>query len=71
LGENSSVLYVNNPRDLEALKWNIREAVYNIQQREFQQVSQHLFKEFRHDSQQGADILNTFYDGEYNINYYI
>jgi hypothetical protein len=28
-------------------------------------------KEFRHVSQQRADILNIFYDGEYNINYYI
>jgi hypothetical protein len=27
-------------------------------------------KEFRHVSQQSADILNIFYDGEYNINYY-
>jgi hypothetical protein len=28
-------------------------------------------KEFRHVSQQRVDILNIFYDGEYNINYYI
>jgi hypothetical protein len=28
-------------------------------------------KEFRHVSQQRADILNIFYDGECNINYYI
>jgi hypothetical protein len=28
-------------------------------------------KEFRHVSQQREDILNIFYDGEYNINYYI
>jgi hypothetical protein len=26
-------------------------------------------KEFRHVSQEGADILNIFHDGEYNINY--
>jgi hypothetical protein len=34
----------NNPHDLEALKQNIREAIYNIQQRELQQVSRNLFK---------------------------
>jgi hypothetical protein len=28
-------------------------------------------KEFRHVLQQRADILNIFYDGEYNINYHI
>jgi hypothetical protein len=28
-------------------------------------------KEFRHVSQQRADILNIFYDSEYNMNYYI
>jgi hypothetical protein len=28
-------------------------------------------KEFRHVSQQRADILNIFLDGEHNINYYI
>jgi hypothetical protein len=28
-------------------------------------------KEFRHVSQQRLDILNMFYDGDYNINYYI
>jgi hypothetical protein len=28
-------------------------------------------KELRHISQQRADILNIFYDGEYSINYYI
>jgi hypothetical protein len=38
-GNSESVVYVNNLRDLEALKQNIREAVYNIQQRELQQVS--------------------------------
>jgi hypothetical protein len=64
-------VYVNNPHDLEALKQNIREAIHNIQQRELQHVSQNLLKEFRHVSQQRADILNIFYDGEYNMNYYI
>jgi hypothetical protein len=34
----------NNSYDLAALKQNIPEANYNIQQRELQQVSQNLFK---------------------------
>jgi hypothetical protein len=37
-------MYVNNPRDLEAVKQNIREAIYNIQQRELQQISRNLFR---------------------------
>jgi hypothetical protein len=37
-------VYGNNPHDLEALKQNIREAIYNIQQRELQQVSRNLLK---------------------------
>jgi hypothetical protein len=61
----------NNPQDLEALKDNICEAIYNIQQRELQQVSKICLKEFRHVSQQRADILNIFYDGDYSMNYYI
>jgi hypothetical protein len=43
-GKLKSVVYANNPHDLEALKQNIREAIYNIQQRELQQVSRNLFK---------------------------
>jgi hypothetical protein len=30
-GELRSVVHANNPHDLEALKQNIREAIYNIQ----------------------------------------
>jgi hypothetical protein len=37
-GKLESVVYDNNPHDLEALKQNIREAIYNILQRELQQV---------------------------------
>jgi hypothetical protein len=37
-------MYANNPHDLEALKQNIREAIYSIQQRELQQVSRNPFK---------------------------
>jgi hypothetical protein len=33
------MLFAGNPHDLEALKQNIREAVYSIQQRELQQIS--------------------------------
>jgi hypothetical protein len=67
-GNLKSVVHANNSHDLEALKQNIREEIYNIQQREFQQVSRNLFKKFRHVWQQRVDILNIFYDGEYNIN---
>jgi hypothetical protein len=59
--------YANNPHDLEAVKENIREADHSIQQRELQQVSRNLFKQFRYVSQQRAVIMNIFYDGEYNI----
>jgi hypothetical protein len=40
----SLIVYVNNLHDLEALKQNIREAIYNTQQCELQQVSQNLLK---------------------------
>jgi hypothetical protein len=40
---NKNVLYANNPHSLKALKQNICEAVYNIQQCELQQVPQNLF----------------------------
>jgi hypothetical protein len=64
-------VYANNPHDLEALKQNIREEIYNIQERDIQQHSEICSKEFRHVSQQRADILNISYDGENNINYNI
>jgi hypothetical protein len=59
------VVYADNSHDLEALKQNTDEAVNIIQQCEI------CLKEFRHVLQQRADILNIFYDDEYNINYYI
>jgi hypothetical protein len=37
-------VYANNPHDLEALKQNIHEAIYNIRKHELQQVSRNLFK---------------------------
>jgi hypothetical protein len=43
-GKLKNVLYAKNPHDLEALKQNFREAIYNIQQRELQQVSSNLVK---------------------------
>jgi hypothetical protein len=55
-GKLKSVVYANNSHDLEALKQNIHKAID--------------IKEFRHVSQQRTDMLNIFYDSEYNINYY-
>jgi hypothetical protein len=43
-GKLKSVVYANNPHHLEALKQNICEAIYNIQQRKLQQVSRNLFE---------------------------
>jgi hypothetical protein len=43
-GKLKSVVYANNSHDLDALKENIREAIYDIQQCELQQVSRNLFK---------------------------
>jgi hypothetical protein len=40
----------------------------NVNSKKF---SENCLKEFRHVSQQRADILNILYDDEYNINYYI
>jgi hypothetical protein len=37
-------MYANNPHHLEALKQNIREAIYNIQQSELQNVFRNPFK---------------------------
>jgi hypothetical protein len=37
-------MYANSAHDLEDLKQNIHEAVYNVQPCELQQVSQNLFK---------------------------
>jgi hypothetical protein len=47
LGELKNVAYANNLHDLEALKQSIREAIYNIQQHELQQVSRNLFKRIK------------------------
>jgi hypothetical protein len=38
------VITSDNPHDPDALIQNIREAIYNIQQRELQLVSQNMFK---------------------------
>jgi hypothetical protein len=71
-GRLKSVVYANNEHDLDVLKQNIHEAIYNIQQRDSQQVFQNLFKQIQlHVWKHRVDILNIFCDGEYNINYYI
>jgi hypothetical protein len=43
-GKLKSAVHANNPHDLEALEQKICEEIYNIQQRELQQVSRNLFK---------------------------
>jgi hypothetical protein len=66
-GKLKSVVYANNPYDLEALKQNIHEAIKtfsNVNCSEFPEI---CLKEFRLVSQQRVDILNIFYDGEYKI----
>jgi hypothetical protein len=65
-GKLKSVVYANNPHDLEALKQFT--TFSNMNCNKFPEI---CLKEFRHVSQQWIDILNIFYDGEYNINYYI
>jgi hypothetical protein len=67
-GKRKSVVYANNPHDLEALNRIFIITFSNINCNRFPKI---CLNEFRHVSQQKADILNIFYDGEYNINYYI
>jgi hypothetical protein len=43
-GKLITVVYANNPHDLETLVQNICEAIYNIQQCELQQASRNLLK---------------------------
>jgi Leu/Phe-tRNA-protein transferase len=70
-GEDSkSVVYANNLHDPEALKQNIREAIYNIQQCELQQVSKNLFETIQACLTAEGRHFEHLY-GEYNINYYI
>jgi hypothetical protein len=42
-GKLKAVVYANNPHDLETVKTDICEEIYNIHQRELQQVSRNLF----------------------------
>jgi hypothetical protein len=60
-------VYAHNPHDLEVLKYNIHEAVYNIQQCEFQQVSRNVFERIQACLAAKGSILNIFYGGEYSI----
>jgi hypothetical protein len=58
------------------MTWRVRNRIFMKQFTTFGNVNCNKFpkiclKEFRHVSQQRADILSIFYDGEYNINYYI
>jgi hypothetical protein len=43
-GKLNNIVYASNPHDAEALKQNIREAIYNIPESELQKVSRNLFK---------------------------
>jgi hypothetical protein len=65
-----SVVCANNLHDLEALKQNICEqfTTFSNVNYKFPEI---CLREFRHVSKQRADILNIFYDGKYDINYYI
>jgi hypothetical protein len=58
------------------MTWRVESKIFVKQFTTFSNVNCNKFseiclKEFIHVSQQRADILNIFYDGEYNINYYI
>jgi hypothetical protein len=44
VGKTQNVVHTNSAHEVDALKQNIREVIYNIQQRQFQQVSRNLFK---------------------------
>jgi hypothetical protein len=70
--ENSKVLCMPTI----CMIWRLWKRIFMKQFTTFSNVNCNKFskiclKEFRHVSQQRADILNIFYDGEYNINYYI
>jgi hypothetical protein len=56
--------------------WRVKNRIFMKQLTTFSNMNCKKFpevclKEFVHASQQRADILNIFYDGEYSINYYI
>jgi hypothetical protein len=71
-GKLKSVVFANNPHDLDALKQNIGETIYNVQQCELLQVSRNLFKRIQTClTAQRTDTLNISYNDEYNFNYYI
>jgi hypothetical protein len=55
-GKLKKNVYANSPHDLEALKQNIHEAVYSSLRREGIKLPEVCLKEFRHGSQQRADI---------------
>jgi hypothetical protein len=56
-GKLKSALYANTPHNLEALKQNIREAIYTTFSNVYCNKSPEIcLKEFRHVSQQRVDI---------------
>jgi hypothetical protein len=65
-----SVLYAINPHDLEALEKILVKKFTTFSNVKCNKFPEICLREFRHVSQQRTDILNTFYDGEDNINYY-
>jgi hypothetical protein len=71
VGKNSKVLCIPTIHMI----WRLWNRIFLKQFTTFSNVNCNKFleiclQEFRHVSQQRADILNIFYDGEYNINYY-
>jgi hypothetical protein len=57
----------NSPHDLEALKRLFVKQFITFSNVNCNKCPVISLKEFRHVSQRGADLLNIFYDGEYNI----
>jgi hypothetical protein len=56
--------------DVEALKQNIHEEIYSIQQHDLQTPFRNLFKRIQKCLKAEGRHLEHYYDGEYNNNYY-
>jgi hypothetical protein len=70
-GKLKSVVYANSSHDLEALNRIFVKQFTVFSILNCKRFPEMCLKEIRHVSQQRVDILNIFYGGEYNINYYI
>jgi hypothetical protein len=71
-GELKSVVCAKNPHNLEAMKQNIREEIYNIQQTKLQQISRYLLERIQAClTSDGRHFEHFFYNGGFNINYCI